>query len=113
MSDTDYASFENFTTLDIRVGTVVQVEEFPEARQPAYKIWVDFSDLGVKQSSAQITDLYAPGDLKNTQVIAVVNFPPKQIATFQSEILILGVYADEIVVLLRPDQPVQNGQKIG
>jgi len=113
MSDEKYTPFGNFTSLDIRVGTIVQVEEFPEARQPAYKIWVDFGDFGIKQSSAQITDIYTPGDLKNTQVIAVVNFPPKQIATFQSEILILGVYADKGVVLLRPDQPVQNGQKIG
>jgi len=113
MTNPDYASFNNFTNLDIRVGAIVQVEEFPEARQPAYKIHVDFGDFGVKQSSAQITDLYEPEDLMDTQVIAVVNFPPKQIASFQSEILILGVYGDEGVVLLRPDQPVQNGQKIG
>lgn len=106
-------SFDSFSELDIRVGTVLQVEEFPEARQSAYKITIDFGDLGTRQSSAQITNLYTLDDLVNTQIIAVVNFPSKQIATFQSEILILGIYGKEGVVLLRPDKPVANGDSIG
>ncbi len=113
MSAPEFANYETFAALDIRVGTIVDVQEFPNARQPAYKIWVDFGPLGIKQSSAQITELYTPDNLLDTQVIAVVNFPPKQIATFQSEILILGIYSEDGVVLLRPELPVKDGQKIG
>lgn len=105
--------FTNFELLDIRVGTVVELSEFPEARNPAYKIKVDFGEIGIKQSSAQITNLYHPDDLLNTQVIAVINFPPKHIAGFKSEILILGIYTDDGVILLRPDHNVMNGSKVG
>lgn len=107
-------SVEQFFQVDIRVGTVIRVEDFPEARRPAYKIWVDFGEeVGIKKSSAQITDLYQKEDLLNRQVVAVVNFPPRQVGPFMSEILILGtVQADGSVVLLQPERPVQNGLKI-
>lgn len=108
------ASVEQFFEVDIRVGTVIRVEDFPEARRPAYKVWVDFGDeVGIKKSSAQITDLYNKEELLNRQVVAVVNFPPRQVGPFRSEILILGtVQGDQSVVLLQPDRPVQNGLKI-
>lgn len=108
------ATIEDWDKLDIRVGEVVKVKDFPEARKPAYKVWVDFGDqIGVKQSSAQITDLYDKEDLPGRQVIAIINFPPLRIAGFKSEILILGVYAEEGVVLLQPGRQVQKGDKIG
>lgn len=108
------ATIEDWDKLDIRVGEVVEVKDFPEARKPAYQLWVDFGDeLGVKQSSAQITELYEKEDLQGRQVIAVVNFPPIRIAGFKSEVLVLGVYAKEGVVLLQPDRSVQKGDKIG
>lgn len=108
------ATFDDFMQLDIRVGEVKEVQDFPEARKPAYKIWVDFgNDIGVKQSSAQITELYKKDDIIGRQVLAVVNFPPRQIATFQSEVLVLGVYANEGVVLIQPDRHVQKGAKLG
>ncbi len=98
----------------MRVGTVIEVEEFPQARRPAYKMVIDFGELGVKRSSAQVTVHYSRADLLNRQVIAVVNFPPKQIATFISECLVLGVYDDnKDVILLQPGKPVTNGMKIG
>ena len=108
-----YTSFENFAALDIRVGTVTGVEEFPEARISAYKITLDFGSIGQKRTSAQITDLYTPEDLVGTQVVGVVNFPPKSIAGFSSEVLILGVYTREGVTLLRPEHPADNGDTIG
>ena len=105
--------FKSFKDLDIRVGTVVQAELFKEAINPSFKITIDFGDLGILKSSAQITELYKVNDLKDTQVIAVVNFPKKQIANFMSECLILGVVNnDKGVVLLRPDSQVNNGLKI-
>lgn len=108
------ATFDSFVDLDIRAGTVVRAEPFPKARRPAYKLWVDFGDpIGVKQSSAQITDLYCPEDLAGTQVLGVVNFPPRQVADFQSEVLVLGIYTDSGVVLIKPDRPVQDGSKLG
>ena len=108
------ASFENFMELDIRVGEVVEVEDFLKARKPAYKIWVDFGEeLGIKKSSAQITELYKKDDLLGRQVIAIVNFPPRQIADFMSEVLILGIYVKEGVVLLEPERKVKKGDKIG
>ena len=108
------ATIENWDKLDIRVGEVIAVQDFPEARKPAYKLRVDFGDeIGIKQSSAQLTELYKKEDLQGRQVIAVVNFPPLRIAGFKSEVLVLGVYAKEGVVLLQPDRPVQNGNKIG
>lgn len=98
----------------MRAGTIVEAQVFDKARRPAYKLWIDFGELGIKKSSAQITVLYEPQALIGRQVIAVVNFPPKQIADFMSECLVLGVYNDNNdVVLLQPQQPVQNGGKVG
>lgn len=108
------ATFDDFMKLDIRAGEVIKVEAFPEARKPAYKMWVDFGDeIGVKQSSAQIVDLYTPEDLVGTQVMGVVNFPPRKIAGFPSEVLILGVYCEEGVVLVTPRQKVPKGVRLG
>lgn len=106
-------TWDAFAALDIRVGTIVQAEPFPQARRPAYRLWIDLGPVGLKRSSAQITDLYAPEDLVGRQVICVVNFPRKQIANFISEVLVLGVYNEEGVVLLAPDRPVRNGDVIG
>lgn len=98
----------------MRAGTIVDAQGFDKARRPAYKLWIDFGELGIKKSSAQITVLYEPQALIGRQVIAVVNFPPKQIADFMSECLVLGVYNENNdVVLLQPQQPVQNGGKVG
>lgn len=98
----------------MRAGTIVEAQVFDKARRPAYKLWIDFGELGIKKSSAQITVLYEPQALIGRQVIAVVNFPPKQIADFMSECLVLGVYNENNdVVLLQPQQPVQNGGKVG
>ena len=93
------ATWADFQKLDIRVGRVVDVQDFPEARKPAYRLWIDFGELGVKRSSAQITDLYKKEDLVGRLVVAVVNFPPKQIATFMSEVLVLGAMDERGVVL--------------
>ena len=107
-------SWADFDKVDMRVGMVVDAQEFPEARHPAFKLWVDFGPLGVKRSSAQITRRYAPRDLIGRRVVAVVNFPPKQIGPFVSEVLVLGAY-DEAgeVILLRPDVEVPPGSRIG
>jgi len=107
-------SFDDFHQVDIRVGTVVRAEAFPEARKPAIKLWVDFGgELGVKKSSAQITRHYQPDALIGRQVLAVVNFPPRQIGSFMSEILCLGVPdPDGQVVLVGPDLPVPNGGRM-
>ena len=106
--------WEDFEKIDIRVGTVIEVREFPKARRPAYQLTIDFGPLGIKRSSAQVTDLYDPQQLTGRQIIAVVNFPPKQIANFFSECLVLGVYTDKKeVVLLQPERTVENGGKIG
>jgi tRNA-binding protein len=107
-------SWDEFARVDMRAGVVVDAREFPEARQPAYKLWVDFGPLGVKTSSAQITDRYAPAELIGRQVVAVVNFPPKRIGPFTSEVLVLGAYTEGgHVVLLRPDDEVSPGARIG
>lgn len=107
-------SFEEFLAFDIRVGVVTAAEPFPEARRPALKLVIDFGPLGVKRSSAQITDRYTPETLVGRQVVAVTNFPPKRVAGFVSEVLVLGAYArDGSVVLLRPDVPVDPGDRIG
>ena len=90
----------------------MRAEPFPEARKPAYKLWIDFGALGVRTSSAQITDLYAVDSLKGRPVVAVVNVPPKRIAGFRSEVLVLGALADEGVVLLRPDRSVPSGSRV-
>ncbi len=108
-------NWNDFEKIDIRVGTIIKAENFPKAKKPAYQLTIDFgSGMGIKQSSAQITQLYATEDLLGQQVIAVVNFPPKQIANFISECLVLGIYTEEgSVVLLQPSKPVSNGLKIG
>ena len=108
------ADVDQFFQVDIRVGTVIKVEDFPEARKPAYKLWIDFGEeVGVKKSSAQITDLYSKDELLNRQVIAVTNFPPRQIARFMSEVLVLGaMQKDGSVVLLQTERQVENGLRI-
>jgi tRNA-binding protein len=107
-------SWDDFAKIEIRAGTIMEVNDFPKAKNPAYQITIDFGDLGLKRSSAQITHLYEKEALIGKQVIAVMNFPPKQIANFFSECLVLGVYTDKKeVVLLTPDRPVENGWKIG
>ncbi len=108
------ATFDDFMKLDIRVGTVVEAKVFEKARKPAYQLAVDFGEeLGVKRSSAQITQQYQPEELVGKQVLAVVNFPPRQIANFFSEVLVLGTYSEGGVVLITPDKPVKNGDKLG
>ena len=108
-------SWQDFEKIDIRVGTIIKAENFPEARNPAYKLTINFgAEIGLKKSSAQITKHYSADDLHGIQVIAVVNFPPKQIATFISECLVLGIYDEnKSVILLQPKTPVCNGLKIG
>ena len=110
----DNANYDNFAKLDIRVGTIINVEEFPQAVRSAFKIRIDFgSEIGILNTSAQITDLYSIETLLGKQVIAVVNFPPKQIANFMSECLILGaVDTDKKVILLQTEQSVENGLRI-
>ena len=107
-------TWEDFSKLDIRVGTILEVSDFPKARNPSYQIKIDFGELGIRNSSAQITALYSKQQLEGKQVIAVTNFLPKQIANFVSECLVLGVYgASNEVILLEPERAVTNGAKIG
>ena len=108
-------TWDDFEKLDIRVGTITEAEEFPRAKKPAYQLHIDFGpELGIKRSSAQITKFYSTESLKGQQVIAIVNFPPKNIAGFISECLVLGIYDEnKDVVLLSPKAPVLNGLKIG
>ena len=107
-------SWADFERVDMRVGVITDAQPFPEAKKPALKLSIDFGPLGVKRSSAQITDRYAPGDLVGRRVGAVVNFPPKQIGPFVSEVLVLGAYDEHgEVILLRPDFDVTPGSKIG
>ncbi len=107
-------TWDDFSKIDIRAGTITEVTDFPKAKKPSYQLKIDFGELGIKQSSAQITSFYNKEELLGKQVIAVVNFPVKQIANFFSECLVLGVYTDENnVVLLQPGRQVQNGWRIG
>ena len=105
-------TFEDFTKVDLRVGTIIEVNDFPEARNPAYQLTIDFGDLGVKKSSAQITTLYSKNDLLNRQIVAVVNFPKKQIGKFMSECLVLGAVNQKDVILLNPQNKVKNGTPV-
>jgi len=106
-------TYDDFEKVDIRVGKIIQVGDFPQARKPAYKLWIDFGNLGVKKSSAQISALYRRENLLGRLIVAVVNFPPRQIADFMSEVLVLGVVLDGgEVVLIRPDSDVPLGQRI-
>ncbi len=107
------AVFDDFQKLDIRVGTIISAKNFEKARRPAYQLEIDFGDLGIKRSSAQITEQYSLEELPGKQVLAVVNFPPRQIANFFSEVLVLGTYSEGGVVLIKPDKPVKNGDKLG
>ena len=110
MSET--INFVDFSKVDFRVGTIIEVNDFPEARNPSYKLTIDFGDLGIKQSSAQITSLYKKEELLNRQIVAVVNFSKKQIANFFSECLVLGALKENDVVLLNPESKVLNGSVV-
>lgn len=102
-------SFEAFAKVDLRVGTIIEVHDFPEAKNPAYQLTIDFGTLGIKKSSAQITTLYKKEDLIGKQIVAVINFPKKQIAKFMSECLVLGAVDGKDVMLLNPENNVLNG----
>lgn len=106
-------TWTDFEKVEMRVGTIIAAEDFPKAKSPAYQLTIDFGEFGIKRSSAQITKLYEKAGLVGKQVIAVTNFPPKQIANFYSECLVLGVVGDEKdVTLLQPERPVLNGLRI-
>ncbi len=105
--------FDDFLKVDIRVGTIIEVKDFLNAKKPAYQLKIDFGKLGIKKSSAQITDLYSKEDLIKRQITAVVNFKPRQIANFMSEVLVLGIYnTNNQVVLLQNSKAIKNGQKV-
>lgn len=111
MSET--IAFDDFLKVDIRVGTILEVNDFPKAKKPAYQLTIDFGALGIKKSSAQITDLYSKEELFHRQVSAIVNFKPRQIANFLSEVLVLGVYnTDGDVVLLKSAKTITNGEQV-
>lgn len=106
-------SFDDFLKVDMRVGTIIEVNDFPEARKPAYKLKIDLGALGIKKSSAQITDLYSKEQLLGAQVICVVNLKPRQVGPFLSEVLTTGFYNLEgKVILARPDRPLENGSRL-
>ena len=104
--------FEDFTKVDLRIGTIIEVKDFPEARNPAFQLKIDFGGLGVKKTSAQITTIYNKEDLLNKQIVAVINFPEKQIANFMSECLVVGAVKEKDVFLLNPEQKVPNGTSV-
>lgn len=105
-------TFEDFAKVDLRVGTIIEVKDFPEARNPSYQLTIDFGALGIKKSSAQITTLYKKEELLDRQIVAVVNFPNKQIAKFMSECLVLGAVDGQDVILLKPEDKVKNGSMV-
>ena len=105
-------NFEDFTIVDLRVGTIIEVNDFPKAKQPAYQLTIDFGDLGIKKSSAQITTLYTKDELLNRRIVATVNFPKKQIANFMSECLVMGAVNGKDVILLKPELQVKNGSTV-
>ncbi|QTE23669.1 tRNA-binding protein [Polaribacter cellanae] len=106
-------TFDDFLKVDIRIGTIIEVNDFPKAKKPAYQLTIDFGGLGIKKSSAQITDLYSKKDLLNKQVSAIVNFKPRQIANFISEVLVVGIYnTNGNVVLLQASKKVKNGEQV-
>lgn len=108
------ATFDDFMKIDIRVGEIISAEVFQKAKKPAYKLVVDFGEeIGIKKSSAQITECYKAEELVGKQVLGVVNFPPRQIADFKSEVLILGTYSEQGVVLIQPSEKVKKGDKLG
>ena len=108
------ATFDDFLKLDIRVGTIIEAKIFEKAKKPAYQLLIDFGEeIGKKKSSAQITEGYKPEDLIGKQILAVINFPPRQIADFMSEVLVLGTYSKDGVVLITPDKRIENGDKLG
>lgn len=107
-------TFDDFSKLDIRVGTIIKAENFDNARKPAYKLEIDFGkEIGIKKSSAQITEKYTIEELNGKKILAVVNFPEKQIADFMSQVLVLGTYSKDGEVLIVPDKDVENGDKLG
>lgn len=105
-------NFKDFTKVDLRVGTIIEVNDFPKARNPAYQLTIDFGDLGIKHSSAQITTIYSKEELVGRQIVATVNFPKKQIANFMSECLVMGAVYGKDVVLLKPENKVKNGSTV-
>lgn len=108
------STFDDFMKLDIRVGEIIKAENFEKAIKPAYKLWVDFgNEIGVKKTSAQITDCYRLEELMNKQVLGVINFPPRQIADFMSEVLVLGVHNEQGVILIKPEYSANKGDKLG
>jgi tRNA-binding protein len=107
------ATFEEFQKIEIRVGKIIDAKDFPEAKKPAYKLMIDFGEFGIKRSSAQITAVYSKEELLGKQIVAVINFPPKKIVDFISEVLVLGVITkDNKVILLKPEREVESGDKI-
>lgn len=111
--NTELINWSDFSKVEMRVGTIISAEVFKETKKPAYKLTVDFGELGIRKTSAQITKLYSIENIIGKQVVAVVNFPPKQIANIQSQCLILGAVDNDEVTLLTPDQSVKNGLRVG
>lgn len=110
----DEITFDDFLKVDIRIGTIIEANDFPKAQKPAYQLYIDFGDLGIKKSSAQITDLYTKSALVGQKVTAIINFKPRQIANFMSECLVLGVYDDfnKVVVLQPSTASIKNGEQV-